>query len=217
MNKSFLPSYVKRLGRITDAQRNNLKEFLNYKIGSIEDCNDFIKNSNAILDIGFGDGEFTVFLAEKFENYLIVASEVYQSGIGSLIGKLKAKECHSVKIFNGDVRDLIINQGKPMFDKVFAMFPDPWQKARHHKRRLINLFFFETIKPHLKRGAEIYISTDWENYAESIRELQSDLGDFIFEEGDFLETNFSTKFAKRAANEGRTIRNFKFSFLKQTN
>ncbi|NCX78132.1 MAG: hypothetical protein EBW94_05915 [Proteobacteria bacterium] len=108
----------------------------------------------------------------------------------------------------------MVASDKPIFDKVFVMFPDPWQKARHHKRRLINPFFFKVLKPHLKKDAEIFISTDWENYAEAIRELQDVATDLRFMEGKHPETSFVTRFAKRAAQEGRTITNFKISFLK---
>ena len=214
MNKDYLPSFVKRLGRITESQKNNLKNFSSYQVSSLSNCSDFIGNSEAILDIGFGDGDFTIFLADQFENHKIIASEVYKSGIGSLIGKLKSKRVDSVKIFDGDIRDLIVGSDKPLFDKVFVMFPDPWQKARHHKRRLINPFFFEVLKPHLKKGSQIFISTDWENYAEDIRELQDIASDYSFAEGKYPETNFVTRFAKRASQEGRTITNFKISFLK---
>ena len=214
MSKEYLPSFVKRLGRITESQKNNIKSLSSYQVNSLSDCSDFIGNSEAILDIGFGDGDFTIFLADQFENHKIIASEVYKSGIGSLIGKLKSNSIDSVKIFDGDIRDLIVASDKPIFDKVFVMFPDPWQKARHHKRRLINPFFFEVLKPHLKKEAEIFISTDWENYAEAIRELQDIVTDYSFKEGKYLETSFVTRFAKRATQEGRTITNFKISFLK---
>ena len=214
MSKEYLPSFVKRLGRITESQKSNLKNFSSYQVSSLSDCLDFIGNAGAILDIGFGDGDFTIFLADQFENHKIIASEVYKSGIGSLIGKLKSNSIDSVKIFDGDIRDLIIASDKPIFDKIFVMFPDPWQKARHHKRRLINPFFFEVLKPHLKKEAEIFISTDWENYAEAIRELQDIVTDYSFKEGKYLETSFVTRFAKRATQEGRTITNFKISFLK---
>ena len=202
------------MGRITEYQKNNLKSFSSYQVNSLSDCSDFIGNSEAILDIGFGDGDFTIFLADRFENHKIISSEVYKSGIGSLIGKLKSKSINSVKIFDGDIRDLIVTSDKPIFDKVFVMFPDPWQKAKHHKRRLINSFFFEVLKHHLKKDAEIFISTDWENYAEAIRELQDISTDFSFTEGKYPETSFVTRFAERATQEGRTITNFKISFLK---
>ena len=93
MSKEYLPSFVKRLGRITESQKNNLKSFSSYQVNSLSDCSDFIGNSEAILDIGFGDGDFTIFLADQFENHKIIASEVYKSGIGSLIGKLKSNNC----------------------------------------------------------------------------------------------------------------------------
>jgi tRNA (guanine-N7-)-methyltransferase len=205
---------VKRLGRITESQRNNLKDLPFYEVKTIADCWEFVSNSDAILDIGFGDGDFTISLAEKFPNTRIIASEVYKSGIGSLLGKVKAKDIEDIRVFPGDVRDILINECKPVFNKVFVMFPDPWQKARHHKRRLISSTFFEIIRPHLKDKAEIFISTDWENYSESIIELKDHLIDFLFEEGAFAETTFETRFAKRAIKEGRSIKAFKFTLLK---
>ena len=90
-----------------------------------------------ILEIGFGNGENTSFLAAKNPNALIIASEVYLSGIGSLLNSIAQNSLNNIKIYDDDVRELILNLPKNIFDEVYIICPDPWPKARHHKHRLI--------------------------------------------------------------------------------
>ena len=79
--KKYLPSFVKRLGRITASQKANLNDLDRYKT-KIKD----LKNKNVVLDIGFGNGEYTAAYANAFQEKHLIATEVYLSGIGSLIG-----------------------------------------------------------------------------------------------------------------------------------
>ena len=88
-----------------------------------------------ILEIGFGNGENTAFLATKNPDALIVASEVYKSGIGSLLASIDKNSFRHIKIFDDDIRELLLNLSEPLFDEIYIICPDPWPKARHHKRR----------------------------------------------------------------------------------
>ena len=87
-----------------------------------------------ILEIGFGNGENTAFLAAKNPNALVVASEVYLSGIGSLLNSITQNSLNNIKIYDDDVRELLLKLPNEIFNEIYIICPDPWPKARHHNR-----------------------------------------------------------------------------------
>ena len=166
-----------------------------------------------ILEIGFGNGENTSFLASKNPNALIVASEVYLSGIGSLLNNIAKNSLKNIKIFDQDVRELLFTLPNKIFDEIYIICPDPWPKARHHKRRLIKHDFLKILAKALKKNGTVYISTDWENYAESIEEeLEKTKDQFSFTQIS-NEGMPITRFQQRAVNEGRPIYTFLLKVL----
>ena len=161
-----------------------------------------------ILEIGFGNGENTSFLASKNPNALIVGSEVYLSGIGSLLNNIAKNSLKNIKIFDQDVRELLFKLPNKIFDEIYIICPDPWPKARHHKRRLIKHDFLKILAKVLKKNGTAYISTDWENYAESIEEeLEKTKDQFSFTQIS-NEGMPITRFQQRAIKEGRSIYTF---------
>jgi len=207
--KKYLPSFVKRLGRITAAQKANLNDLELYKT-KIKD----LKNKNVVLDIGFGNGEYTAAYANAFQEKHLIATEVYLSGIGSLIGLINKYKISNISIFDEDVRLLMDQMPKEFLDSVNILFPDPWQKAKHHKRRLIGEDFLYQLHPLLKPNAKIFVRTDWEDYAEQISEL-AEVTSFHFrlERTQNIEFEFETRFHQRAIKEGREINSFLFTKL----
>ena len=166
-----------------------------------------------ILEIGFGNGENTSFLASKNPNALIVGSEVYLSGIGSLLNKIAKNSLKNIKIFDQDVRELLFKLPNKIFDEIYIICPDPWPKARHHKRRLIKHDFLKILAKVLKKNGTAYISTDWENYAESIEEeLEKTKDQFSFTQIS-NEGMPITRFQQRAIKEGRSIYTFLLKVL----
>ena len=166
-----------------------------------------------ILEIGFGNGENTSFLASKNPNALIVASEVYLSGIGSLLNNIAKNSLKNIKIFDQDVRELLFKLPNKIFDEIYIICPDPWPKARHHKRRLIKHDFLKILAKVLKKNGTAYISTDWENYAESIEEeLEKTKDQFSFTQIS-NEGMPITRFQQRAIKEGRPIYTFLLKVL----
>jgi len=200
---------VKRLGRITAAQKANLNDLDRYKT-KIKD----LKNKNVVLDIGFGNGEYTAAYANAFQEKHIIATEVYLSGIGSLIGLINKYKISNISIFDEDVRLLMDQMPKEFLDSVNILFPDPWQKAKHHKRRLIGEDFLYQLHPLLKLNAKIFVRTDWEDYAEQISELAEVMSShFRLERTQNIEFEFETRFHQRAIKEGREINSFLFTKL----
>lgn len=207
--KKYLPSFVKRLGRITASQKANLNDLDLYKT-KIKD----LKNKNVVLDIGFGNGEYTAAYANAFQEKHLIATEVYLSGIGSLIGLINKYKISNISIFDEDVRLLMDQMPKDFLDSVNILFPDPWQKAKHHKRRLIGEDFLYQLHPLLKPNAKIFVRTDWEDYAEQISELAKVMSShFRLERTQNIEFEFETRFHQRAIKEGREINSFLFTKL----
>ena len=136
------------------------------------------------------------------------------SGIGALIGAIKEKNINNIKIFPDDIRILLDDfEGEGILDAVKILCPDPWPKERHHKRRLINNDFLRLINRPMKDQATIYISTDWENYAESIKAILNASSYFEPSKNFFLKKEYLTKFELRGQNEGRVI--FEFNYHKK--
>ena len=207
--KKYLPSFVKRLGRITASQKANLNDLDLYKT-KIKD----LENKNVVLDIGFGNGEYTAAYANAFQEKHLIATEVYLSGIGSLIGLINKYKISNISIFDEDVRLLMDQMPKEFLDSVNILFPDPWQKAKHHKRRLIGEDFLYQLHPLLKPNAKIFVRTDWEDYAEQISELAEVMSShFRLERTQNIEFEFETRFHQRAIKEGREINSFLFTKL----
>ena len=197
------------MGRITAAQKANLNDLDLYKT-KIKD----LKNKNVVLDIGFGNGEYTAAYANAFQEKHIIATEVYLSGIGSLIGLINKYKISNISIFDEDVRLLMDEMPKDFLDSVNILFPDPWQKAKHHKRRLIGEDFLCQLHPLLKPNAKIFVRTDWADYAEQISELPEVMSSrFRLERTQNIEFEFETRFHQRAIKEGREINSFLFTKL----
>jgi len=213
MRLKYLPSFVKRRGRITKKQEENIEELINFSVSSI---NDIESESNSfksiVIEIGFGDGENILTIAKENPDTLFIGSEVYLSGIGSLIGKIKDNNLSNIRIYNNDARVLLDTIKTPIFDNMLIICPDPWQKARHHKRRLINHSFLELARKSLKVNGGLYISTDWKDYAEGILEAINQVEGYIVLETQLFEDLPITRFQARAIKEDREI--FKFNLKK---
>ena len=186
-----------------------------YLPGSNELISLINNNEKVILEIGFGNGDNTTFLASQNPNALIIAAEVYLSGIGSLLASISEHSFTNIKIFDKDVRELLLQVDQEIFDEVYIICPDPWPKARHHKRRLVQHEFLKLLAKVLKKNGTVYISTDWDNYAESMQEeIERTKDDFEFKKIS-NEGMPVTRFQKRAMNEGRSISTFLLKVLKK--
>ena len=134
MHQKYLPSFAKRNGRITNSQKKNLELFKNFEIKDLKDLKYSLKKySKCALEIGFGNGENLINQAILNSNTLYIGSEVYKSGIGSLIGAINQKKLSNIKIFQNDVRDLFNKEPEEIFDLIIIICPDPLPKEKHHK------------------------------------------------------------------------------------
>ncbi|MEV6758367.1 tRNA (guanosine(46)-N7)-methyltransferase TrmB [Streptomyces sp. NPDC051214] len=132
----------------------------------------FEGKSAVVLEIGFGMGEATAQMAADDPHTGILAVDVHTPGQGNLLGLAERNNLDNVRVANGDAVILLREMLPPAsLDGLRVYFPDPWPKARHHKRRIIQPDFLDLAAPRLKPGAVLHCATDWEPYAEQMLEV----------------------------------------------
>jgi tRNA (guanine-N7-)-methyltransferase len=172
-------SFVLRQGRLSNAQRR-AHETLMPKYGipysgkRLELDPVFGRSAPKFLEIGFGMGETTALIAQAHPQNDYLAVEVHTPGVGSLLKQVEELELTNIRIIQHDVVEVLQHALPPeCLNGVHIFFPDPWPKARHHKRRLIQAEFVALLCSRLKPGGYIHVATDWEDYAEQILKVLS--------------------------------------------
>lgn len=118
-----------------------------------------------VLEIGFGGGEHLVAQASAHPGQRFIGVEPFINGVASCLRHVEESGVRNVRLHQGDARDVIARLPDASLDRVYILFPDPWPKARHHKRRLIQPDFLGELARVVKPGAEVRFATDWANYA----------------------------------------------------
>lgn len=118
------------------------------------------------LEIGFGGGEHMAEQARRHPQALILGAEPFMNGVASALRHLEEGGLENVRLHHGDARELMARLPDGCLDRLFIMFPDPWPKARHHKRRLVQPEFLAEAARLLKPAARLRFATDWADYAD---------------------------------------------------
>jgi tRNA (guanine-N7-)-methyltransferase len=118
------------------------------------------------LEIGFGGGEHMAAQAERRPDALVIGAEPFLNGVASALRHIDARGLTNVRVHDGDVRDLLGRLPDACLDRVFVLFPDPWPKLRHHKRRLIQAETAATLARVLKPGGALRFASDWADYVD---------------------------------------------------
>jgi len=170
-------SFVLRQGHLSTAQRRAVDTLLPrygipYAARPMDLEHAFGRSAPKILEIGFGMGDSTATIAAAHPEIDYLALEVHTPGVGNLLKLIDAQQINNIRIIQHDavevLRDMIPDAS---LDGVHIFFPDPWHKARHHKRRLIQSPFIEKLVQKLKPGGYIHAATDWQEYAEQILDV----------------------------------------------
>ena len=123
------------------------------------------------LEIGFGGGEHLVQQAERHPTAGFIGCEVFENGIVKLLAQIEQRRLDNIRIFADDARLLIVALPPASIDRVFILFPDPWPKRRHHKRRLLSRETLDALAEIMADGAELRVATDDGDYLCCILEL----------------------------------------------
>ena len=196
-----------RLYGRTKGRKNNKNNdaFLKIKLINIDD-----KNYN-ILDIGSGFGESTITIAKKNKKKIVICCDKYIDGLNNIFNNAQKELLDNIYIYQGNVHKMLdeycINNS---ISEVWILFPDPWPKKKHFKRRLIDKFFFNKLKTYLKHDATINIASDSKSYnSQILRTINQVKTDFLWLNQSKSEWEYDTntlpetKYYKKALENGR--------------
>ena len=185
INKPLRPirSFVRREGRMTDAQKKAVDQLDRvYGLDSTHQgpaSDPFPGYTDITLEIGFGDGDTLLTLARANPSKAYVGIDPHRPGAGRLLLRLASEGLQNVKVVVGDAAELIpVLFPDNYFAQALILFPDPWPKKRHQKRRLINPEFLEMLAQKMQKGGVLHLATDWQEYAEQMIETLSHLSAF---------------------------------------
>ncbi len=177
MEEPTVRSYRIRGSRITGPQQAALdKHWGSYGIEASNQVLDFARlfpdSKEVILEIGFGMGEATALIGQAFPEKGFLAVDVHRPGVGKLFLLIHEYGLKNLRVIQGDAHLIMHNMiADQSLDGVHLFFPDPWQKKKHNKRRIVNANFLAQVASKLKPGGFIHIATDWVPYAEWIEEV----------------------------------------------
>jgi len=160
------------------------------------------------LEIGFGAGEHLVHQARANPGALLIGAEPYINGVAALLGKIEDAGVKNIRIHPGDARDLFDVLPEASVAKAFLLYPDPWPKARHHRRRFVTPEHLGPLARVMRRGAELRIATDIPDYVRQALEEVPHAGfDWAAERPADWRTPWSdwqpTRYERKALREGR--------------
>ncbi|OUJ22821.1 tRNA (guanosine(46)-N7)-methyltransferase TrmB [Corynebacterium kefirresidentii] len=128
--------------------------------------------AKTIVEIGSGTGTSTAAMAPKEADTNIIAVELYKPGLAKLLGQIEREGIDNIRMIRGDGIEVMVRMFAPeSLDGIRIFFPDPWPKARHHKRRIIQSGTLNLFASRLKKGGVLHVATDHAGYAEWIDEL----------------------------------------------
>jgi tRNA (guanine-N7-)-methyltransferase len=167
-------SYVLRGGRLTDAQARALQELwprfgVDTGHEPLDPARLFGRNAPRTLEIGFGNGDNLVALAASQPERDFIGVEVHAPGVGHLLHAAAAQGIRNLRVIQQDAMEVLRERIAPeSLDAILVLFPDPWHKKRHHKRRLVGTEFAALVAARLVAGGTLQLATDWTPYAESM-------------------------------------------------
>jgi len=177
--RRHIRSFVLRQGRTSPAQLRAIATLMPrfgipYAARQFDLDQAFGRTAPKILEIGFGMGDSTATIALAHPEIDYLALEVHTPGVGNLLKLIETEQLNNIRIMQHDavevLRDMIADN---TLDGVHIFFPDPWHKARHNKRRLIQAPFIAKLVQKIKPGGYIHVATDWQDYAEQVLRVLS--------------------------------------------
>ena len=223
----MLPFYGRRLSRKTkNSETHKLPSFHFFlKKNFVQSLKQDLSYKSTLinLEIGFGAAENLIFQSEKFKNELFIACDPFISGSLKLMRKIEELDLKNVFFSNLDYFKLCKITKGLVFNKIYILFPDPWPKKKHKKRRLINLEFIKSLLKITSLKTKIFVATDDEDYSNQIRKCF--IGEDYFKQeffsselNDYINHNiYPTKYFKKAMNSKKNVNFFIFRKFQKKN
>jgi tRNA (guanine-N7-)-methyltransferase len=210
-------SFVMRTGRMTSGQTRALEDLwpkygVDYSPAPLSLDELFGRPAPRTLEIGFGNGEHLAALATAHPQRDYFGIEVHRPGVGHLFMLAATGNLGNLRASTHDAVEVLREQISPgALDEVLVLFPDPWHKKRHHKRRLIQAPFVELVASRLAPGGVLRLATDWEPYAQQMLEVLSAARGLFLNlsaTGDWMprpDERAPTRFEKRGTRLGHGV------------
>jgi tRNA (guanine-N7-)-methyltransferase len=209
-------SFVTRAGRITEAQQRALDELwpkygVEFEARALDLDALFGRRAPCVVEIGFGNGENLATLATAHPERDYLGIEVHRAGVGRLMLAAETAQLTNLRIMCHDAVEVLEQQlAAESLDEVLILFPDPWHKKRHHKRRLIQAPFVSLAVSRLKPRGVLRLATDWEPYAIQMLEVLSANSSLtnLSASNTFMERpteRVTTRFEKRGTRLGHGV------------
>jgi tRNA (guanine-N7-)-methyltransferase len=170
-------SFVVRAGRMGPGQARALAELgprfvLPLTAQPLDFCTLFGRHAPVVLEIGFGMGDATAQVAAAQPQTDFLGIEVHEPGVGALLRQIGERSLCNLRLVQHDAVEVLQQMIPPAaLAGVHLWFPDPWHKKRHHKRRLVQPAFVELVVSRLAAGGYLHCATDWQPYAEQMRDV----------------------------------------------
>ncbi len=197
MEKQEIRTFGRRHGKKLSARKTNLIASV---LPTLAPSNTELTSGDAILEIGFGAGEHVRDVSRANPGTIIIGAEPFMNGVAALLGAMCDEgtneilpEYQNIRIHPDDVRQ-ILGDTDSKFKQIWILHPDPWPKARHEKRRLLQTEFLKNLSAHLAPNGEIIIGTDHWEYFDWIvvRAAMADL-DITIPEIEIIQTRYQNK------------------------
>ena len=208
-------SFVMRTGRMTSGQARALEDLwprygVEFSAAPLDLDALFGRRAPRTLEIGFGNGEHLAALAAAHPERDYFGVEVHRPGVGHLFMLAMTNNLANIRASTHDAVEVLGEQiATAALDEVLVLFPDPWHKKRHHKRRLIQPPFIELVASRLAPGGVLRLATDWEEYARQMLDVMRGNPRFtnLSPSGDWMPTppRAPTRFEKRGARLGHGV------------
>ncbi len=209
-------SFVRRQGRLTKGQQHALDHYwpimgVEYQAQPLDISALFSRQAHTVLEIGFGMGTSLVTMAKQHPEQNFIGIEVHSPGVGACLATAHEEGVENLRVMCHDaveVLETMIPDGS--LDMVQLFFPDPWHKARHNKRRIVQTTFVELVRRKLKVGGVFHMATDWEPYAEHMLEVMTGVAAYsnLSADGQYVprpESRPVTKFEMRGQRLGHGV------------
>lgn len=168
------------------------------------------------LEIGFGGGEHLVWQAQHHSQVRYIGCEPFEDGVVKVLTAIEEKNLANVRLHMGDARDVLRWLAPQSISRAFILFPDPWPKRKHRKRRLVNPATLQLLARVMKSGAELRVGTDIGDYARTMLEAFRAQNHFIWQAESPQDWRIrpadwpQTRYEQKAEREGRQRYYFRF-------
>ncbi|GKW23140.1 tRNA (guanine-N(7)-)-methyltransferase [Pectobacterium carotovorum subsp. carotovorum] len=218
-------SFVRRQGRLTNGQQLALDNYwpvmgVEYQAEQVDFNALFGRDAPVVLEIGFGMGASLVTMAAQHPEQNFLGIEVHLPGVGACLASAQEAGISNLRVMCHDALEVLMKMiPDGSLSMVQLFFPDPWHKARHNKRRIVQVPFAELVQSKLNVGGVFHMATDWEPYAQHMLEVMTSVAGYhnLSDNNEYVvrpDSRPLTKFEARGQRLGHGVWDLMFERIK---